>query len=1511
MTDINFSNIRPFHGSKNSGFEELVCQLAHLERPENAKKFVRKEGAGGDAGVECYWILNDGCEICWQAKYFLTGMNSSEWSQLDDSFKTALSRHPNLDTYFICLPLDKTDSRKKGRGGKPVTSLENKWNSYVENWISLAEEQGRAVNIEFWGKHEITSMLTTDDPHYSGRLLYWFNEPVLRSEDLRNIALKSRDTLGARFTPEFHVDLPIAKKFDGLCANENWWSEISLLISELKEKYSRFARCISDEKFEDSRPIDLAEFENKFSKLIAQLSEWIKSKSVDFDLTEIKKLSETVFDSYSKIYEIVENKEYKRKEDDRNFNTTAAVFISQLREIDTFLEFDKTKAYSIGAALLLGEAGIGKSHLLCDIALHRAENELPTIFLLGPQYGGGNPVEFVKQNLDLQQHRNKQVLGAIDSAGEARRCKSLIIIDAINEGPHRDRWKDFLRGFITDISKFKNISLLISCRTTYRRYILPESVDESCLIEVHHQGFQGFEHRAAEKYLSMQGISKPSAPILAPEFSNPLFLKTCCKALKNRGETSFPKGINGFTQLFSFYLESIETTISNKKRYTPSEKVVHRSLLKFSSNMYPDRLSGIPNTEARRLIDSFDPAPYLGGDTLFNLLLDEGILSEDISYENDNAGYQVIRYTYERFSDALIAQQILDKHDSNTIKTIFDENEFLGRFLRDNKLHRVAGILEALAIAIAEKFEIELIDLLPDGTVFSVSLMNDIFVTTAIWRSPDSFSDRTLELLNKNIGNNYTHSPALEVLLKLSTEPDHPWNALLLHNNLITKEVAERDHFWSIKIALMDSSEEQGYESIARTLIEWACLGELTQVEDERIRLCAITLFWFLTTSNRKVRDQATKSLIRLLSDRPHLIKGIFNYFCDVNDLYLTERLYAVVYGVVCNINDNTLIGHIAELVFDKLFKKEEPVPHILLRDYARGILELALKRGVLPEAINPQLFRPPYKSPWPIENPSEEEIDRIIGDEQYSSIKGSLMDSPGDFGKYTMGYVHDWSVTPLNEIQIKTGHELKLEFADKFLEGKVKDDYLSFIKPEKRELFELKDIENQLNGDSSHTRISDELIKQLDKEREAFFSKIENNLGKEDQEYFRWLNGLSNDRPAEFSRKWAKRWVCKRAYEFGWKKELFSDFERYYSRGHDGGLSQGSIERIGKKYQWIAFHEFLARLSDNMHWIDRGYSDLEDSEYYGPWQIYKRDIDPTNWLRKNGKYRISYNEQTTWWQPYRFSIENLENLDAQEAYLWNEEDVPDFSSLLITKDPVQSLDWYVLRGLYVQEQMKSKIDSKVPRLHCWFRISSIIVSEDDFENLKENLSRARLTDPDTVSVPSVSDGFLGEYPWHPVYDSLSNWQEQSTSNFKELIPQRHFVPVSEYMWERDGVDHSIENTLSIYLPAKELIDDLGMKRAPNNFGSWQAGQNLVFFDPSINEYGPSYALIRENALREWMEKNGLKIMWLIGGQKQLFPSEIGTRKFFGNLIYNGIYWLEDNRPVGRGLYFERQMPTN
>ncbi len=61
-------------------------------------------------------------------------MNSSRWQQIDESVSTALEKHPELNHYIVSLPLDKADSRKKGRGGKQVVSVEDEWIEHIKKW---------------------------------------------------------------------------------------------------------------------------------------------------------------------------------------------------------------------------------------------------------------------------------------------------------------------------------------------------------------------------------------------------------------------------------------------------------------------------------------------------------------------------------------------------------------------------------------------------------------------------------------------------------------------------------------------------------------------------------------------------------------------------------------------------------------------------------------------------------------------------------------------------------------------------------------------------------------------------------------------------------------------------------------------------------------------------------------------------------------------------------------------------------------------------------------------------------------------------------------------------------------------------------------------------------------------------------------------------------------------------------------------------------------------------------
>lgn len=1472
MIELDFTRIRSFDGSKDGGFEELVCQIAHLNKPNQGRHFIRKDGAGGDGGVECYWVLEDGSEHAWQAKYFTDRLEVSQWSQIDDSVRTAIDKHPKLTKYYVSVPKDLNDSRKTGRGGKQVVSSLVKWNKYVQSWTELAKDKGMNVEFEYWGRHELSMMLQKDESNYIGRTLYWFNEPVLSVGTFKELANKSKISLGERFSEEYHIDLPIQKKIEGLGISPEWKEAIN---NQKKILFDLIHRIDQLDRFENKTlnkgpnwtvfKENATIFKETYLEILITKYDEIKITNIRVGFEDLRGLAAD-FNSF--IWDNIKDKNEGWEDIRHQFRGV----MEALDGIATFIFSVATEAYETKSVVILGDAGIGKSHLLCDIAQKRIAEDLPTVFLLGQRYSGGNPLNFIAEELDLRSVSFKQLLGALDAAGEAKKTRALIIIDALNEGNNRFDWQNQLMSLVAELKNYPHIALLISCRSTYKVFVLPEEIKGN-IVEIFHTGFKGFEHRAAMKYLSKQGIDKPSVPLLSPEFSNPLFLKTCCRAIKSKGLTSFPKGLEGQTAIFNFYLESIENIVRRRKKYMGNRNVSSRILSKLIELIYPENLFGIEINLAVDVFREIDPKPNFEDD-LIDILISEGLLALDMIVDSDGNAIEVVRFTYERFSDYFIAENIIDNLNAENLEAEFGTHGKLEEIIKDP--YKYSGIIEALGIGFPERFNLEFVDFVSEESTHYNSIFDKSFTDVLLLRSKDSINDRTVALLNK-ISSYGFFNESLDKILALSTEPNHPLNAEFLHRNLKRRELTKRDLFWSTHIAVSDFEEDDEQpESVTRTLIDWALYADLKDVEDERIRLLSYTLLWMTTTSNRKVRDQATKSLVRILSYRPYIINELLSKFNDVDDLYLKERLYAVGYGVVCNINDLDEVRKIAEKVYELQFTYKKPEPHLLLRDYARGIMEYALCKNLIAEEMSNN-FRPPYISEWPIENPTKSDI-KGLDEDEYSSIKSSLMGFPGDFGNYTMSCVHDWSVTSLKESRPKTSYELHLEFAEK-VPSELREEYLKEINQRIKSYGQpvtvniIDDILNDSEYDFEELFKEDDEIprqisvvtKNIDSPSDNWDSLkklINDALSEEVKEYFKWLTGLGvNDRVAIFSRKWAQRWVCKKAYEFGWTSKMFGDFERRHSNTY--GRKGSKIERIGKKYQWIAFYELLARMADNLFWANK-YED--ETEYEGPWQLWKRDIDPTIWLRATND--SNWDEfGKVWWSP----CTPIFSFNDSDDWVFDEDTLPDFKNLLIVTDS-EGEKWHNLRGF---RKWTNKTINGKSQEELWYRINTCIVPKTDVENVLEKMKDKALFDPSTFAPQGSShQGFLREYPWHPYYKDFDVWRNGEDS---QTLNIQHLVPVNEYEWETGERDKSIDQYISLYLPNQQLIKDLNLTWSLGNFNTWGNSEGEVFFkDPSELENGPSTALVKSELFEQWLAENDLQVIWFIGGEKQIF-NDVGS----------------------------------
>jgi len=211
------------------------------------------------------------------------------------------------------------------------------------------------------------------------------------------------------------------------------------------------------------------------------------------------------------------------------------------------------------------------------------------------------------------------------------------------------------------------------------------------------------------------------------------------------------------------------------------------------------------------------------------------------------------------------------------------------------------------------------------------------------------------------------------------------------------------------------------------------------------------------------------------------------------------------------------------------------------------------------------------------------------------------------------------------------------------------------------------------------------------------------------------------------------------------------------------------TIERIGKKYQWIAFHEFLAHLSDNCCYIDPDYAD--NSKYFGPWQVDGRNIDPTCWLRKTGNDGWEKWKQEFWWQPFSYPFYG-ESLDELKQWLRDEKSIPPFEKLLQVRDPSTEQSWLILKSFpsWAKEPKKNK--DIIPKQDAWYRINSCIVQKKDVQRIEESLEGQNLCDSHLLYTNSTGhQGFLREYPWHPVYKDMQGWNEDFPFDLEVNIP--------------------------------------------------------------------------------------------------------------------------------------------
>ena len=992
MVNLDFNNIRPMNGSANDGFEEFVCQLARREEIPCTKKFVRN--GKPDGGVECYKILEDGSEVAWQAKFFCKAFGDSQYQQIDGSVKEALNTHPNLKRYIIAVPTDPSDAHVEGK-----MSMKKRIDGYVERWSDLNPH----VAFEFWWASDLIERI--QKPQNQGLIRFWFGGHEFTDEDFMRFNAESIKDLGKRYTPELNVEVRANEYFEVLSRGRS----LALFFDEeLKTAEGACKRIEMDKHCHDA--IDIVESVRSAIKQIKDTNvSGIDRLSLDEFITALSLLAETVQDIANKIVD-----KDKTTYEENRVSRKLYDYAVDVLHVYNDLHQDVLRLINNPILILSGEAGVGKSHLIADVVERRAKEKQLSLFFLGQKFVTDEDPFTQMMNMLYFKGSSEELLEMLEAKAEASGHRIIIFIDAINEGHGLTIWQRCIRSFVDKIRQHPWLGLVLSIRNSYEDAILPwDEFGYDYCVRARHHGFGRNTQKAVRLYFKEYKILYPSVPLLNPEFRNPLFLHLFCEGMKNNGYRKIPDGIRGITSVMNLFFNGVEKSLRKDKHYSLSIKIVEKVTRKFIEHTAKGGCHEMPIDIAIELFSDICPHVFVEGE-LLDCLVSEGVFCKNAFRKTDGSYGECIYFTYERFENILQAEYLIDELQLDT--------EALEEYVRKFKhLYWVGGLLESLAILLPERKSVELYDKLPN--FYNNKAVVNAVLFSLIWRDESTIDSHLDTYFAEFMDDNQFRDRLIQTIMEVGFNTGNYYNANYFHRMLAPMQLADRDAMWIPTLYRIYGSQD----NIIEDIITWVWdESDEVNLDEKSVELGATLLSWFLASTNRKLRDIATKALVQLLHNRMQMMIPLLEKFSTVDDPYIHERLYAVALGCAVRSKSKEHLADLCQYIYSSVFNViGEIYPHVLLRDYGREVIEYAISIGEQLE-VDVSRIRPPYHSSFDYLSVSDEEIRAIFdgcrednnSHGMYNMLTSMFTEhttvgfSYGDFGRYTFqSALNNWKI--------------------------------------------------------------------------------------------------------------------------------------------------------------------------------------------------------------------------------------------------------------------------------------------------------------------------------------------------------------------------------------------------------------------------------------------------------------------------------------------------------------------
>lgn len=1085
--------------------------------------------------------------------------------------------------------------------------------------------------------------------------------------------------------------------------------------------------------------------------------------------------------------------------------------LEELAHLPDLLQFsDEEKNLITGKVLAVsGEAGTGKTYLFAhETQTLLSERRSPLLLLAGRYVSNSIIQNQIMENIGLD-CTFKELIDILEIKGADKRGPIIIFIDALNETANRMLWVMHLSTIISQIKKCSFVRLAFSFRPEYREDIFSEDVQESIqngeICHFSHDGFKEISIKAAKVFFNHYEIPFGIYEFFQTNIDNPLFLKLYCKTYEG-DEVSLPELYD------KLICKANEKIYINMQHYflqhgiSKSDHILHQLIYELAKWFETNSRKSISRKQIRTLKFwkeyGISPLPFL------KKIIEEGILIT-FPVKNGRGNEDYYRFTFDQMNDYFIAKEIvMSSLSEEDIRTKIRKDILV---VNDRTINPASCDLFINICALyAEQYSKECIDLLDD--VDDKDYIFDKYILSFKWRKKGSIKkDEFLHLLQKY---HPSFKTVYEVLIHNSVKCGHPLNAEFLHSILLPMPLNKRDYLWTSKI-----NQIEGISPRVAELIELYDSGDkLNGMKRDQTMLLLTLLSWLLTATNRELRDRASKAMIEILKVDFNLCQHILIKFEDVNDPYIIQRLYGIVFGACSKRMNHSAkeFQNLAEYIYGSIFSKDTVFPDVLLRDYARLTIDLFLTENPgYSGLIDRGRIAPPYHS-TPIPKIGEDFSKDDFSEEHYGSscIKSSMkieeMVSYGDFGRY----------------------------------------------------------------------VFERALKQFDAD----------------------IINLYN---------YAIVFICD---ELGYKDTLFNDIDKGINRQSPYISSRLSkrVERIGKKYQWIAFYNILARVADNCPMISSGLSDYNRNEpkFEGPWNPYVRDFDPT----LNENFLTSedvplFNELQNYFKKsqadsFNKDISDQDWLETPGLFL------DKLGSNLIQKDE-NGTCWVILNGYF-----KPGHDSNIQNTHTqWALLHAFFIPTETLSflqtdsNWKNNFPWRILQQNESYTL------FNREYPWSISCNELRKRERESemfdietSDGQKRQIEFKDFLhATNQFSWENE-YDYSKKGRVVWEMPCTELLEELELHREEYDCTFYDKDHNLAAFDLRFTHNNCEAVALRQDLLEEFLKKTEKKLVWFVQAEKCIQSEDTHINNKYKDIIE---FYCYDHKEISHNPELPRQLALN